>query len=55
MVSLPGLDPPAEMIRGPLGMAAAAGPSAAVMPGVLALALFGGFRLHDGLARCGLR
>jgi hydrogenase-4 component B len=42
MVSLPGLRPPAEMIRGPLGMAATAGPSAAVMPSVLALALFGG-------------
>jgi len=42
MVSLPGLQPPAEMIRGPLGMAATAGPSAAVTPGALALALFGG-------------
>jgi hydrogenase-4 component B len=42
MVSLPGLQPPAEMIRGPLGMAAAVGPSAAVTPGVLALALVGG-------------
>jgi hydrogenase-4 component B len=42
MVSLPGLEPPGEMIRGPLGMAATAGPSGAVMPGVLALALFGG-------------
>ena len=40
--SLPGLQPPSEMIRGPLGMAAAAGPSAAVMPGALALALVGG-------------
>jgi hydrogenase-4 component B len=30
------------MIRGPLGMAATAGPSAAVTPGVLALALLGG-------------
>jgi hydrogenase-4 component B len=42
MVSLPGLQPPAEMIRGPLGMAATAGPSAAVTPGALALALLGG-------------
>jgi hydrogenase-4 component B len=42
MMSLPGLQPPAEMIRGPLGMAAAAGPSAAVTPSVLALALVGG-------------
>ena len=32
MMSLPGLQPPSEMIRGPLGMAAAAGPSAAVTP-----------------------
>jgi hydrogenase-4 component B len=42
MVSLPGLQPPAEMIRGPLGMAATAGSSAAVTPAALALALFGG-------------
>jgi hydrogenase-4 component B len=42
MVSLPGLQPPVEMIRGPLGMAATAGPSAAVTPGALALALLGG-------------
>ena len=42
MVSLPGLQPPSGMIRGPLGMAASAGPSAAVTPGVLALALVGG-------------
>jgi hydrogenase-4 component B len=42
MVSLPGLQPSAEMIRGPLGMAATAGPSAAVTPGALALALLGG-------------
>jgi hydrogenase-4 component B len=42
MVSLPGLQPPAEMIRGPFGMAATAGPSAAVTPGALALALLGG-------------
>jgi hydrogenase-4 component B len=43
MASLPGLQPSAEMIRGPLGMAATAGPSATVIPGVLALALAGGF------------
>jgi hydrogenase-4 component B len=42
MVSLPGLQPPSEMIRGPLGMAATAGPSAAVTPIVLAFALLGG-------------
>jgi hydrogenase-4 component B len=42
MMSLPGLEPPGEMIRGPLGMAATAGPSAAVMPGGFALALCGG-------------
>ena len=42
LVSLPGLQPPAEMIRGPFGMAATAGPSAAVTPGALALALLGG-------------
>jgi hydrogenase-4 component B len=42
LVSLPGLQPPSEMIRGPLGMAATAGPSAAVTPAVLAFALFGG-------------
>jgi hydrogenase-4 component B len=42
MVSLPGLQPPSEMIRGPLGMAATAGPSAAVTPSVLALGLLGG-------------
>jgi hydrogenase-4 component B len=42
MVSLPGLQPPSEMIRGPFGMAATAGPSAAVTPGVLGLALLGG-------------
>jgi hydrogenase-4 component B len=42
MKSLPGLQPPSEMIRGPLGMAATAGPSAAVTPGALALALLGG-------------
>jgi hydrogenase-4 component B len=41
MVTLPGLQPPPGMIRGPLGMAAAVGPSAAVTPGVLALALLG--------------
>jgi len=42
MVSLPGLQPPSEMIRGPLGMAATAGPSAAVTPSALALGLLGG-------------
>ena len=42
LMSLPGLQPPSEMIRGPLGMAATAGPSAAVTPGVLAFALLGG-------------
>ena len=42
LVSLPGLQPPSEMIRGPLGMAATAGPSAAVTPAVLAFALLGG-------------
>lgn len=41
MLSLPGLQPPPEMIRGPLGMAATAGPSA-VMPAALAFALLGG-------------
>ena len=42
MASLPGIQPPAEMIRGSLGMAATAGPSAAVTPAGLALALLGG-------------
>jgi hydrogenase-4 component B len=42
MESLPGLQPPSEMVRGPLGMAATAGPSAAITPSVLALALLGG-------------
>ncbi len=42
MVSLPGLEPPPEMVRGPLGMAATAGPFAAVTPGALGLALVGG-------------
>ena len=41
MASLPGLQPPAEMVRGPLGMAATAGPFA-VTPGRSALALVGG-------------
>jgi hydrogenase-4 component B len=45
MLSLPGLQPSAEMIRGPLGMAATAGPSAAVTPAALALALLGGLGL----------
>jgi hydrogenase-4 component B len=39
MGSLPGLQPPSEMIRGPLSMAATAGPSAVVTPSVLAFAL----------------
>jgi len=42
MVSLPGLQPPAEMIRGPLGMAATSGPSSAVTPVALALAIVAG-------------
>ncbi len=41
MVSLPGLQPPPEMVRGLLGMAATAGPFAAVTPGALGLALVG--------------
>ena len=51
MVSLPGLQPPPEMIRGPLGMAATAGPSAAVTPGALALALLGGLGVAALLVR----
>ncbi len=50
MVSLPGLHPPPEMIRGPLGMAASAGSSAAVTPGALALALLGGLGVAALLA-----
>jgi hydrogenase-4 component B len=42
MISLPGLQPPPEMVRGPLGMAATAGPFATVIPGALGLALVGG-------------
>ena len=42
MVSLPGLQPSPEMVRGPLGMAATAGPSTAIIPGGLGLALVGG-------------
>ena len=42
MVSLPGLQPPPEMVRGPLGMAATAAPFATVTPGALGLALMGG-------------
>lgn len=45
MVSLPGLQPPPEMVRGPLGMAATAGPFAAVTPGTLGLALTGALGL----------
>ncbi len=41
LVSLPGLQPLPEMVRGPLGMAATAGPLATVTPGVLGLALVG--------------
>jgi hydrogenase-4 component B len=41
MASLPGLQPPLEMVRGPLGMAATEGPFAAVVPGALGLALVG--------------
>ena len=42
MVSLPGLQPPTEMVRGPFGMAATAGPYATVIPGALGLVLAGG-------------
>jgi len=42
MISLPGLQPPPEMVRGPLGMAATAGPFATVTPGALGLAFVGG-------------
>jgi hydrogenase-4 component B len=42
MVTLPGLQPPPEMVRGPLGVAATAEPFAAVTPGALGIALVGG-------------
>jgi hydrogenase-4 component B len=42
LASLPGLQPPVEMIRGPFGMAASGGPAAAITPASLALALLGG-------------
>jgi hydrogenase-4 component B len=42
MTALPGVQPPAEMVRGALGMAAAPGPFATVIPATLGLALIGG-------------
>jgi hydrogenase-4 component B len=42
LASLPGLEPSPGMVRGPLGMAAAAGPFAAVTPFALGAALAGG-------------
>jgi hydrogenase-4 component B len=42
MTALPGLQPPPEMARGALGMAAAAGPFATFTPAVLGLALVSG-------------
>jgi hydrogenase-4 component B len=42
MTTLPGVQPPPEMVRGALGMAAAAGPFATVTPAALGLALMGG-------------
>jgi len=39
MTSLPGLQPPPEMARGPFAMAATAEPDAAIAPGALGLAL----------------
>jgi hydrogenase-4 component B len=42
MVSLAGLQPPTEMVRGPFGMAVDAGASAAVIPAALAVAVAGG-------------
>ena len=49
MASLPGLQPPGEMVRGPLGMAATAAPFAAVTPGALGLALVGGLGVAAAL------
>jgi hydrogenase-4 component B len=42
MTALPGVEPPPEMVRGALGMAAAPGPFATVIPATLGLALVGG-------------
>ena len=42
MTALPGVEPPPEMIRGALGMAAGPGPFATVIPATLGLALLGG-------------
>ena len=42
MTALPGVAPPPEMVRGALGMAAAPGPFATVIPATLGLALLGG-------------
>jgi hydrogenase-4 component B len=42
MAALPGVQPPPEMVRGALGMAAAQGPFATVFPATLGLALAGG-------------
>lgn len=42
MTALPGIQPPAEMVRGAFGMAAAPGPFATVVPATLGLALIGG-------------
>lgn len=58
MAALPGVQPPPEMVRGALGMAAAPGPFASVIPATLGLALVGGFGIaallvaltHVGLA-----
>jgi hydrogenase-4 component B len=41
LLSLPGLQPQPDMVRGPLGMAATAGPFASATPGALGLALAG--------------
>ena len=42
ITALPGVQPPPEMVRGALGMAAAPGPFATVIPATLGLALVGG-------------
>jgi hydrogenase-4 component B len=45
MATLPGLEPPAELARGALGMAAGGGRFAAVMPAAIGGALLGGLAL----------